>query len=44
MSADPALRPATYADLEAVPPHLVAEIVDGVPETQPVQQKPSEKA
>ena len=23
-------RPATYADLEAVPPHLVAEIVDGV--------------
>jgi hypothetical protein len=21
-------RPATYADLEAVPPHLVAEIVD----------------
>lgn len=23
-------RPATYADLEAVPPHLVAEIIDGV--------------
>ncbi|GJD35733.1 Uma2 family endonuclease [Methylobacterium aerolatum] len=28
-------RPATYADLEAVPPHLVAEIVDGVLETHP---------
>lgn len=28
--ADPADRPATYADLEAVPEHLVAEIIDGV--------------
>ena len=28
-------RLATYADLEAVPPHLVAEIVDGVLETHP---------
>ena len=28
--ADPAeSNPATYADLEAVPPHLVAEIIDG---------------
>lgn len=35
MTADPALRRATYADLEAVPPHLVAEIVDGVLETHP---------
>ncbi len=35
MTADPALRKATYADLEAVPPHLVAEIVDGVLETHP---------
>lgn len=35
MTADPAIRPATYADLEAVPPHLVAEIVDGVLETHP---------
>lgn len=35
MTADPALRPATYADLEAVPPHLVAEIVDGRLETHP---------
>ena len=33
MSADPAIRRATYADLEAVPPHLVAEIVDGRLET-----------
>jgi hypothetical protein len=24
-----AQRRATYADLEAVPPHLVAEIIDG---------------
>ena len=29
------LRPASYADLEAVPPHLVAEIIDGVLETHP---------
>lgn len=35
MTADPALRRATYADLEAVPSHLVAEIVDGVLETHP---------
>lgn len=35
MTADPAIRKATYADLEAVPPHLVAEIVEGVLETHP---------
>ena len=29
----PARKPATYADLEAVPPHLVAEIIYGVLET-----------
>lgn len=28
-------RAATYADLEAVPPHLVAEIIDGVLRTHP---------
>lgn len=28
-------RPATYADLEAVPEHLVAEIIDGVLRTHP---------
>ncbi len=28
-------RPATYADLEAVPPNLVAEIIDGALETHP---------
>jgi Uma2 family endonuclease len=33
--AEAALRRATYADLEAVPDHLVAEIVDGVLETYP---------
>jgi Uma2 family endonuclease len=33
--AEAALRRATYADLEAVPDHLVAEIVDGVLETHP---------
>lgn len=33
--ADPALRRATYADLEAVPQHLVAEIIDGTLETHP---------
>ncbi len=33
--AQAAPRPATYADLEAVPPHLVAEIIDGVLETHP---------
>lgn len=31
----PARSPATYADLEAVPPHLVAEIIGGVLETHP---------
>jgi Uma2 family endonuclease len=35
VTADPAIRKATYADLEAVPPHLVAEIIDGVLETHP---------
>ena len=30
-----ALKHATYADLEAVPDHLVAEIIDGVLETHP---------
>lgn len=33
--AEPAKRRATYADLEAVPETLVAEIVDGVLETHP---------
>ncbi|MDP4023228.1 Uma2 family endonuclease [Methylobacterium sp. NEAU 140] len=33
--AGAARRLATYADLEAVPAHLVAEIVDGVLETHP---------
>lgn len=33
--AEPARRIATYADLEAVPEHLVAEIVDGTLETHP---------
>jgi Uma2 family endonuclease len=28
-------KPATYADLEKVPPHLVAEIIHGVLETHP---------
>ena len=27
--AEQGKRPATYADVEAVPPHLVAEIIDG---------------
>ncbi len=31
----PVRTPATYADLEKVPPHLVAEIIDGVLETNP---------
>ena len=30
-----AAKPATYADLEKVPPHLVAEIIHGVLETHP---------
>jgi Uma2 family endonuclease len=33
--AEPAKRNATYADLEAVPPHLVAEILDGELVTHP---------
>lgn len=33
--AERAKKPATYADLEAVPPHLVAEIIDGVLRTHP---------
>ncbi|KAA0124170.1 Uma2 family endonuclease [Methylobacterium sp. P1-11] len=33
--AEAVLRQATYADLEAVPEHLVAEIIDGVLETHP---------
>jgi Uma2 family endonuclease len=33
--AQPAKRRATYADLEAVPPHLVAEIIDGELVTHP---------
>ena len=33
--AEAAIRRATYADLEAVPDHLVAEIIDGVLETHP---------
>ena len=33
--AEPAKRPATYADLEAVPSHLVAEIIDGELLTHP---------
>jgi Uma2 family endonuclease len=33
--AEPAKRRATYADLEAVPPHLVAEIIHGALVTHP---------
>lgn len=33
--ADAATRLATYADLEAVPDHLVAEIIDGALKTHP---------
>jgi Uma2 family endonuclease len=32
---EPGKRPATYADLEAVPKHLVAEIIDGILHTHP---------
>ncbi|MFD1701688.1 hypothetical protein ACFSCV_01600 [Methylopila henanensis] len=35
MTADPALAKATYADLEAVPPHRAAQIIDGRRETRP---------
>ncbi len=38
--AEPAIRQATYADLEAVPEHLVAEIIDGVLETHPRPRPP----
>ena len=34
-AAQPAKKRATYADLEAVPPHLVAEIIDGELVTHP---------
>jgi Uma2 family endonuclease len=33
--AEPAKRPATYADIEAAPEHLVAEIIDGELVTHP---------
>mgnify|MGYP000902756082 CR=1 FL=1 len=33
--AEPSRRPATYEDLKAVPPHLVAEIIFGSLETHP---------
>ena len=33
--AEPAAKTATYADLEAAPPHLVAEIIDGTLVTHP---------
>lgn len=33
--AEPAVRSASYADLEVVSEHLVAEIIDGVLETHP---------
>ena len=33
--AEPVKKRATYADLEAVPPHLVAEIIDGALMTHP---------
>jgi Uma2 family endonuclease len=33
--AGPAKRRATYADVEAAPPHLVAEIIDGELKTHP---------
>ncbi|MDX2201351.1 MAG: Uma2 family endonuclease [Hyphomicrobiaceae bacterium] len=35
MAQDAPARPATYADLEAVPPHLVAEIIGGRLYTRP---------
>lgn len=34
-TAEPTIRRTTYADLEAVPEHLVAEIIDDVLETHP---------
>jgi Uma2 family endonuclease len=33
--AEPAKKRATYADIEAAPPHLVAEIIDGTLYTHP---------
>ena len=33
--AEPAKKRATYADVLAAPPHVVAEIIDGVLETHP---------
>jgi Uma2 family endonuclease len=38
--AEPAKRKATYADLEAVPPHLVAEIIHGALVTHPRPSPP----
>lgn len=35
MAANVSARAATYSDLETVPDHLVAEIIDGVLETRP---------
>jgi hypothetical protein len=31
----PAKRAATYADIEALPPHLIGEIINGALYTQP---------
>lgn len=42
--AEAAPRRATYADLEAVPDHLVAEIVDGVLETHRLGRGPRDGA
>ena len=38
--AEPAKKRATYADLEAVPPHLVAEIIHGALVTHPRPSPP----
>ena len=35
LMAEPAKKRATYADVLAAPPHVVAEIIDGVLETHP---------
>lgn len=42
--AEPAKKRATYADLEAVPPHLVAEIIDGELVTHPRPAPPHSAA
>jgi Uma2 family endonuclease len=42
--AEPAKQRATYADLEAVPPHLVAEIIDGELVTHPRPAPPHSAA